>query len=81
MEVLRTEGLPSDWRSWPWPASTQHLGTQWVIERRSVVLQVPSVVVPKQVNYLINPSHADFPNLEIGAPEDFPIDMRIARLR
>ena len=29
---------------------------------------MPSVVIPSETNYLINPSHPKFPELEIGSP-------------
>ncbi|GIV60340.1 MAG: hypothetical protein KatS3mg043_1429 [Rhodothermaceae bacterium] len=81
LEVLDTEALPEDWNAWPWPASTQHLGTNWFMSQRSVVLRVPSAVVPHQYNYLINPTHPDFSRLEIGPAEPFPVDPRLARHR
>lgn len=81
LEALESDRLPEDWKAWPWPAGTQHVGTQWILEQRSVILQVPSVVVPHQMNYLINPSHPKFPELEIGPPEPFPIDSRLGHSR
>jgi len=32
------------------------------------VLQVPSIVVDGEFNYVLNPRHADFGQLKIGAP-------------
>ena len=34
-------------------------GSDWVANKRSAVLRVPSVIVPEEENVLINPSHAD----------------------
>lgn len=45
----------------------------------SVVLAVPSVLVPTETNYLINPNHPDFPKISIGNPEDFQFDPRLTR--
>lgn len=73
-----TEHLPTDWRAWPWPASTQALGTFWFESRISPVLEVPSAVMPLQHNYLINPRHPQFSELEITGPAAFPIDPRLA---
>lgn len=75
---LEAETLPVDWKAWPWPASTQRLGMQWFEERRSVALRVPSAVVPRLCNVLLNPLHPDFGALETGVPEPFPMDPRLA---
>lgn len=78
LTVLDEQDLPGDWNVWPWPESTQYLGTRWLDERRSVVLRVPSAVVPHQSNYLINPTHPDFSRLDVGPAAPFPIDPRLA---
>lgn len=71
--------LPSDWRDWPWPASTQEVGSFWFETQASVVLEVPSAVVPFHANYLINQHHPDFAGLTISAPQACPIDTRLGK--
>lgn len=68
--------LPSDWQSSPAPHSTQALGDAWA-QAGSAVLQVPSVVVPLESNYLINPRHRDFNRIRIGKAMPFPFDARL----
>jgi RES domain-containing protein len=41
-------------------STTRALGDTWIAARRSVVLRVPSVVMPSASNYLLNPNHPDF---------------------
>ncbi|MBI2497892.1 MAG: RES domain-containing protein, partial [Opitutae bacterium] len=41
-------------------------------------LRVPSVVVPGEFNYLLNPAHPDFKRVKIGKPEPFSFDPRLA---
>ena len=72
------EQLPSDWQAWPWPASTQQIGTFWYQQQPSVALQVPSAVVPVQHNMLLNIQHPDFATLSIEGPTPFPVDTRLA---
>jgi RES domain-containing protein len=43
----------------------------------SVALKVPSVAVPYSYNYLLNPTHPSFDEVEIGAGEPFPVDERL----
>jgi len=69
--------LPSDWRNWPWPASTQAIGTFWHERRDSVALSVPSAVIPMHRNVLLNIQHPRFAHLSIGEPTPFPIDTRL----
>jgi RES domain-containing protein len=80
-EHLLTVGsdmLPDDWRAVPWPTSTQEIGTFWHEEQASVVLDVPSAVVPRQRNVLVNVAHPRFNELQIQEPEPFEIDSRLA---
>lgn len=69
--------LPEDWRQLPAPPSTREFGSQWVMQARSPALRVPSVVVDGEFNYILNPRHADFGQLKIGAPESFSFDSRL----
>ena len=56
---------------------TQLLGDHWLEETRSLALRVPSAVIPEEHNYLINPRHPDFAQLDIGPPERFALDPRL----
>ena len=79
MEVFPTGGLPKDWRQEPPPPSLQQSGDDWFQSNASVILAVPSVLIPKELNYLINPKHPDFGQLKIAKPTDFAFDQRLFR--
>lgn len=72
-------GLPSGWRAFPWPDSTQRLGQLWFEEGQSAVLEVPSAVVPTEKNYLLNPEHPRFGEIALGTAERFDVDPRLGR--
>ena len=74
---LEPRTLPPDWKANPAPGSTRAIGEAWVDQARSVLLQVPSVVVPLESNFLINPKHRDFGRISIGKPMPFPFDPRL----
>jgi RES domain-containing protein len=78
VSVLEEKDVPADWTKSPPPASTQAIGDAWVSSKRTAVLRVPSVVVPVEFNYLLNPAHPDFRRAAIGAPVPFPFDPRLA---
>jgi RES domain-containing protein len=69
--------LPSNWRRYPAPPALQKLGDRWIEEGMSAVLQVPSVIIPAEANFLLNPQHADFSRCAIGEAESFRFDRRL----
>ena len=71
--------LPRNWKDNPPPPSTQAIGAAWVAKGTSAVLRVPSVIVPGEFNFAINPAHGDFGRIRIGDPMAFPFDPRLAR--
>ncbi|MFA4944631.1 MAG: RES family NAD+ phosphorylase [Lentisphaeria bacterium] len=76
-ETLPRHRLPADWRRQPVPESTRGVGADWLRAGRRAVLAVPSVVIPQESNYLLNPSHAQFGGIRIGAPQPLPFDPRL----
>lgn len=70
--------VPDDWRQYPHSTASQAFGAEWVQARSSVALRLPSVVVPGEFNYLLDPAHPDFKRVKIGQPEPFFFDPRLA---
>ena len=68
---LTDDRLPSDWSSRPVAPTTRTVGDRCVKQKTSAVLKVPSVVIPEEYNYLINPSHPDFEKITIGPPNSY----------
>lgn len=77
VESLDPATLPKSWRVDPPPPMVQAIGDRWVAERRSAVLRMPSVIIPHEHNYLLNPEHPDFPHVHIGKPQPFLFDRRL----
>lgn len=75
--ALNTAVLPKDWRSFPPAASTQRIGDEWIASGSSVALEVPSAVVPRERNVLINPRHGDFAKLRVTSIEEWGLDPRL----
>ena len=74
---LGEEELPTGWRSHPPSEASQQLGDDWAEEKSSVALRVPSVVVPYSYNYVLNPRHPSFEQVDIGDAESVPVDERL----
>ena len=79
VETVDPASLPPRWKGVRHLQATRALGTRWIREGRTPVLRVPSVHVPGEFNYLVNPLHALAARLlaTAGGPEEFSIDQRI----
>ncbi|MGP8199782.1 MAG: RES family NAD+ phosphorylase [Limisphaerales bacterium] len=80
VKIVPTKGLPPNWRVEPPPPSTKALGDLWVQEATSAILALPSVIIPGEFNYLLNPAHPGFKKISIGKPERFTFDPRLLRI-
>jgi RES domain-containing protein len=69
--------LPTSWQSSPPPYELQQIGDEWIDSIRSCILEIPSVIVPHESNFILNPKHPDFASLEIGDPIDLETDPRL----
>jgi RES domain-containing protein len=78
IERLSPSSLPKNWHAYPAPRSTRALGDDWIARGASPVLQVPSVVIPSESNFLFNPAHPHFSKLRIGKPIPFHFDLRLS---
>lgn len=80
MDVMELSGeaLPDDWGEYPAPLSTATIGDEWLAGQESAVLSVPSVIVPSERNYLLNPRHPRFTAIIKTAREEvFSFDPRL----
>ncbi|MBA3569798.1 MAG: RES domain-containing protein [Pyrinomonadaceae bacterium] len=77
VERLDRSRLPANWRHSPAPPELQRIGDEWLASRSSVVLEVPSVVMEIENNYLINPQHLDSSLISIDPPQPFTFDSRL----
>lgn len=77
IETVLPRNLPEGWRQEPPPPFTQRLGDVWARELRSAVLAIPSIIIPDELNYLLNPAHPDFKEIALGRAEKFSFDARL----
>ena len=77
IERLDQRALPRDWRTTPAPVTLADLGTAWARKGTTAVLAVPSAIVPRERNYLLNPAHPDFVRVRVGRPEPFTLEPRM----
>jgi RES domain-containing protein len=74
--VLDAAALPSEWLQQG--DRTRAIGSAWLQSRASVLLFVPSALVPDDYNVLVNAAHPDWqPGLLRGGNSDFCFDPRL----
>jgi RES domain-containing protein len=69
--------LPAGWDSQPPRHASQAIGDSWLAAKASAVLEVPSVIIPGEFNYLLNPGHPDFVAIRATRPKPFSFDPRL----
>jgi RES domain-containing protein len=70
--------LPKEWRSLNAYPELQQLGSEWYQSNKSLVLKVPSAVISKEYNFLINTNHPDFKSkVSLVRTEDYFWDERL----
>ncbi|KJS30697.1 MAG: hypothetical protein VR64_14720 [Desulfatitalea sp. BRH_c12] len=74
------ETLPAHWSILPVADQTQKMGKIWIDEKQSMVLQVPSSIVPQEKNFVLNPLHPDFADLKTGKAQSLYIDPRLKKI-
>jgi len=74
---VNIDSLPDNWRSLYEDSILQEIGQDWINNGDSAILIVPSAVVPREKNYILNPLHVDFGEIITLNPEPLVIDTRL----
>jgi RES domain-containing protein len=77
MAIVDLKKLPKSWNAQPPAAASKNLGDEWIKTARSAVLALPSVLVPLERTFLLNPKHGDFGKITINAVGSFVLDPRL----
>ncbi len=56
---------------------TQWIGDQFILMNQSLILKVPSAIVPQEHNLLINPFHTEFKKVTLVKNEILELDKRL----
>jgi RES domain-containing protein len=76
-ELFPVKNLPPQWNAEPPDFQTMQIGDDWVRAGKSVALAVPSVLSMSEMNFLLNPRHADFKKIKISQPVEYRFDSRL----
>jgi RES domain-containing protein len=71
LKIEELPSLPAD------PGVFRQIGDEWLQHNGSPALRVPSVLVPRQWNLLLNPDHPLFPAIQVIDQAPFAFDLRL----
>lgn len=77
IDRLGVAQLPRHWRTFRGLEATQRIGDEWLASGRALALAVPSVIVPEELNYVLNSAHPAFGRLKFGRSIPFLLDPRL----
>jgi len=69
--------LPADWNALRHGPLSMQFGTRWAREKRSLVLYVPSAIIPEESIGVLNPNHPEFAGVRIVVEREFRYDLRM----
>jgi len=65
IEILNENNLPAGWLTPENYLVCKELGSAWFVSGISTILKVPSVLIPKESNYIIHVNHPDFNQIKL----------------
>jgi len=74
--IINEKDLPGNWRSVPFPSSTQDFGSLLLKNSTIPVIKIPSSVIAEEFNYILNPLNPAS-LLKIVEIKDLVYDVRI----
>ena len=77
VEEPAVAALPVGWDALPARGASMELGSAWARGRRSLVLHVPSALVPEEGNAVLNPAHPEFAAVRMTIARPFRYDPRM----
>ena len=79
LEMTTPASLPVGWDAEPSGRTSNEFGTNWIRSGTSALLVVPSVIVPEELNILINPQHPGSARITAAKVRKWLYDPRLAK--
>lgn len=77
VRTINLATLPAGWNQPQTIGDTQILGDHWIRDMSSVLMEVPSVVIQTESNFLVNPGHPEFSKIAIRTGFVLKLDPRL----
>ncbi|MCS4510648.1 RES family NAD+ phosphorylase [Xylophilus ampelinus] len=76
-KILALDAAPVGWNVFPAGRVSLDLGDAWLRSAASVLMEVPSAIVPEESNVLVNPRHPDVAAIAVARTRTFACDPRL----
>lgn len=76
IESIPIQKLPEGWNRTPFNKGSQQYWRHFIEDRKAAVLRVPSVIIPEEWNYLIDPEHPDSKKIKVRSCNPLQVDAR-----
>lgn len=73
------DALAENWRADPPVSNTSEFGSNWLSQNEHLALFVPSAVLPRERNILVNPNHFSISKLKILNEGPLELDPRLLK--
>lgn len=77
-QQLTADTAPVGWDAIPAGKTSLDTGEAWAAARTSALLLVPSIVIPEELNLLVNPAHPDAAQLAYAKVRRWQYDARLS---
>jgi RES domain-containing protein len=78
-QMTTAASLPVGWDAEPAGRTSIEFGTTWIRSGTSAILVIPSVIVPEELNVLINPQHSGTARITAAKVRKWLYDPRLAK--
>lgn len=79
MSILEARELPELWMQPENQSITKKLGDRFLMENLTLLLRVPSAILPEEYNYIINPRHPLMKEVHISYINALNLDLRLIK--
>jgi RES domain-containing protein len=79
MEIIHAKDLPPNWDALDAEHLTQKIGDKFLVEQKKFILCVPSVLVPEEYNYVLNPLHSEMKQVRIIDKREIRFNDRLTK--
>jgi RES domain-containing protein len=76
-QIIEYKKLAIGWDASDIRQYTQKMGDDFLLQKKDLLLSVPSVLIPEEMNYVLNPLHADMKKVKIVHNRRIYFDKRV----
>ncbi len=76
IQSIPSKSLPEGWNRTPFTQAPQAYWHTFIAKKKAAVMRVPSIIIPQEWNYLIDPNHPDAKKISVNSCVPLTLDER-----